>query len=169
METPRPSPRSTTEAASTGTDVVVLDTNVVLDWLLFRDRACTVLSKRLEARQLSWHATEVMRAELASVLPRPQLQRWRFEGEYILTTFDERVVLQPACTVSTEKSGLRCRDADDQKFIDLACAIGARWLLTRDRALLDLAKAAGRYGVEVLRPGDWAQRYGGGGDSGKAG
>ena len=169
METPCPSPHSTTEAASTLADAVVLDTNVVLDWLLFRDRGCTVLAARLEARRLSWHATEAMRAELASVLPRRQLQLWHKDGEHVLTAFDERAVLLPAISVLADKFGLRCRDADDQKFIDLACAIGARWLLTRDRALLDLAKAARRHGVEVLRPADWAQRYGSDAQSSTAG
>jgi predicted nucleic acid-binding protein len=33
-----------------------------------------------------------------------------------------------------------CRDPDDQKFLDLALACGARALLTRDRALLELGR-----------------------------
>ncbi len=165
VETLSPPPNETTEAALTRSDAVVLDTNVVLDWLLFRDLGCTALAARLEAQQLRWCATAAMRAELASVLPRPQLQQWHQEGEHVLTAFDQRAVLLPEATTSAAVVGLRCRDVDDQKFIDLACAIGARWLLTRDRALLDLAKAARKHGVEVLRPAAWAQRHGGGTES----
>ena len=47
---------------------------------------------------------------------------------------------------------LRCSDADDQMFIDLALAAGAQWLFTRDRALLRLARRASERGVVVLRP-----------------
>jgi putative PIN family toxin of toxin-antitoxin system len=134
-------------------DMVVLDTNVVLDWLLFRDPSCAALASHIESRRLRWHATLSMRDELAHVLPRPQLKPW--PSEHVLTCFDQWA------TVSLgEFSALtpRCRDMDDQKFIDLACALGARWLLTRDRALLDLAKPARSHGVEVLTPSAWALR-----------
>ena len=47
---------------------------------------------------------------------------------------------------------LQCRDPDDQMFIDLALAQRARWLLTRDRALLALARPAAAYGLEIAAP-----------------
>jgi len=40
-------------------------------------------------------------------------------------------------------------------FIDLAIASRARWLVTRDRAVLKLAKRMRASGVEVLAPPDW--------------
>jgi putative PIN family toxin of toxin-antitoxin system len=139
--------------------IVVLDTNVVLDWLVFKDVTCSALAGQLQARQLGWHATQAMRAELVSVLPRPQFFGWNPDCEYILSTFDEL-----ACAIGVEPipSGLpspRCRDPDDQKFIDLALALGARWLFSRDRALLELAKPARARGVEILTPADWVRRY----------
>ena len=142
------------------TPVLVLDTNVVLDLLLFRDRSCASLVAALQARQLTWICTEAMRAELASVLPRTQFKRWQPDTEQILRAFDECAVQLPAAPSYDAAAALRCRDADDQKFIDLACAAGARWLLTRDRALLDLAKGARILGVGVLHPTEWTRRYG---------
>jgi len=50
---------------------------------------------------------------------------------------------------------LRCADPDDQMFIDLALAVRACWLFTRDKALLRLAPRARDRGVCVLRPADW--------------
>jgi len=135
-------------------DRIVLDTNVVLDWLLFRDPACAGLASHIESRRLLWHVTLPMRDELAHVLPRPQLKPWR--SEHVLTWFDLWATVSPG-----ESSALapRCRDSDDQKFIDLACSLRARWLLTRDRALLDLARPARSHGVEVLTPAAWALRH----------
>ena len=45
-----------------------------------------------------------------------------------------------------------CRDPDDQKFLDLACAAGAAWLFTKDRALLSLAAKARRAGLAIVVP-----------------
>jgi len=66
----------------------VLDTNVVLDWLVFNDASCKVLAGQLDAGQLRWHATDAMRAELCSVLPRPVLLAWKPDDEHVLSVFD---------------------------------------------------------------------------------
>ena len=50
---------------------------------------------------------------------------------------------------------LTCSDPDDQVFIDAALAHGARWLATRDRALLKLRRKALARGLGIVRPGDW--------------
>ena len=50
---------------------------------------------------------------------------------------------------------MRCSDPDDQKFIDLAVAAGARWLVTRDRAVLRLASRMRSAGVLVVTPQAW--------------
>jgi predicted nucleic acid-binding protein len=142
-------------SAPTLSKAVVLDTNVVLDWMLFRDPSCASLAACIEGRLLRWHATLPMRNELAAVLPRPQLQAW--DGEQVLGGFDQWAQLTAA---QPNASAPRCRDGDDQKFIDLACTLSARWLLTRDRALLDLAKSARRHGVAVLTPAEWTLRHG---------
>ena len=48
---------------------------------------------------------------------------------------------------------LDCRDPDDQRFVDLAVAQSARYLLTRDRALLALARGARkRFGLLIIQP-----------------
>lgn len=157
---PAPSPRSPSPLP--GPDAppsVVLDTNVVLDWLVFRDPSCDGLATQLQHRRLLWFATPPMRAELASVVTRPQLLAWEINSARVLSTFDE-LALVDAHEANVGASGApRCRDPDDQKFIDRACAIGARWLFTRDRALLDLANSVRIRGIEILRPVDWQRQY----------
>jgi putative PIN family toxin of toxin-antitoxin system len=135
---------------------VVLDTNTVLDWLVFDDPGCIELSRRILQGQLAWHATQAMRDELAHVLPRPAFSRWQPDIDRVLASFDQHARLVAPAGGDMTAQVPTCKDPDDQKFIDLACAIGARWLFSRDRALLDLARPARRLGVEVTKPGDWA-------------
>ena len=52
---------------------VVLDTNIVLDLMLFGDPATPPLKAALAAGELLWIATPPMREELARVLAYPQI------------------------------------------------------------------------------------------------
>ena len=46
----------------------------------------------------------------------------------------------------------QCTDTDDQKFIELALDAGAQWLITRDRALLKLARRARSLSLAIVTP-----------------
>ncbi len=131
----------------------VLDTQVVLDWLVFRDVSATPMARSLETGSLRWLTSQAMRAELEHVLDRGVAAAWRPNLRAIAQTFD-RLALAIEAPVPAGPP-LRCSDPDDQIFIDLALATGAQWLFTRDRALLRLARRARERGVIVLRPADW--------------
>ncbi|HET7792606.1 MAG TPA: putative toxin-antitoxin system toxin component, PIN family [Rhizobacter sp.] len=132
---------------------VVLDTNVVLDWLVFRNPQCTPLAQAIEGGHLRWLVTDPMRDELAHVLGRGVVDAWApnldqlWESWYKLS---ERV----AAPVIGESLRLRCTDPDDQKFIDLAVS-SAQWLISRDRAVLKLARRARKLGLRVAPPERW--------------
>lgn len=134
---------------------VVLDTNVVLDWMVFDDPRCRPLVGQIELAQLQWIATAAMRQELAQVLTRPIMQRWEADVDAVLARFDR--FSHRWAPAPTRDATPRCADTDDQIFIDLACQAGARWLCSRDRALLELAAQARRHGVQVLKPEDWRE------------
>ena len=134
---------------------VVLDTNVVLDWLVFRDPAVAALARAIEHGAMRWIATATMHEELEQVRTRGSLAcRCPHPADVIALS---RRWSDPAVDAvpSLADSGLRCSDPDDQPFVDLAATAGARWLFTRDRALLALARPARSYGVEIRRPGGW--------------
>ena len=132
---------------------VVLDTNVVLDVLLFQDARATGLAAALHAGRLRWARLPVMLDELADVLTRPFAQGWPCPAAAVLPRC--LAMSQAAPALPPGRGPLRCADRDDQVFIDLALALPARWLFTRDRALLALAKAAALQGVTVLPPQAW--------------
>lgn len=133
---------------------IVIDTNTVLDWLLFGDPAGRAIGDEVLAHRLRWVATPAMLDELHHVLSRPGLERWQaqFEPTRRMTAIHCHLVEPPSLLAPRQ---LHCNDVDDQKFIDLALARRAGWLLTRDKALLRLAKGAVRHGVRVLKPVDW--------------
>jgi predicted nucleic acid-binding protein len=130
---------------------VVLDTNVVLDWMVFRDARVTSLAQAIESGRLRWLGTARMRDELAHVLGRSLFDTWMHVPRDVLTSVD---ALMHPC-LDPPVCPLTCRDKDDQIFIDLALAQRTPWLFTRDKALLRLARQARLHGTTVCPPSGW--------------
>ena len=131
---------------------VVVDTNVALDWLVFGNPGVAPLFAQITSGRLQWWGCARMRDELAHVLSRGLGGRLGAEEpSAVVATWERHAQLRPA-PVPGAAQRLHCTDPDDQVFIDAAVVWQARWLVTRDRALLKLAKRARRWGVEVLTP-----------------
>ena len=132
------------------TALVVLDTNIALDLLVFDDPAVQNLREALAAGRLQWLATESTREEWRRVLDYPQILRRAPAGSprraAALDAFDTLTRLVPTAA----KAPFTCKDADDQKFIDLAVAHRAT-LLSKDAAVLCMARRLSRLGVCVCR------------------
>jgi predicted nucleic acid-binding protein len=133
---------------------VVLDTNVVLDWLVFRNPQCTPLAQAIEGGRLRWLVTESMRDELAHVLGRGVVDSWAPDRNALWESWHKLSLNVPQPIIGGSIC-LRCTDPDDQKFVDLAMS-SARWLVSRDRAVLKLARRAQRLGVHVVTPERWS-------------
>jgi len=138
---------------------VVLDTNAVLDWLVFRHPSCALWASRFAGGSVRWLADKAMQDELSHVLGRgvgsgaaPDLPSLWMAWEQWVTPV---APLMPAGAAGR----MRCSDADDQKFIDLAFAHGARWLVSRDRAVLKLARRARPLGLQILTPEGWEAAF----------
>jgi putative PIN family toxin of toxin-antitoxin system len=129
---------------------LVLDTNIVLDMLVFRDPRTHALHAALfedpVMPDLLWLATAPMREELARVLAYPHIAaRLAFHGlqaVQVLSHFDARARIVPVAA----KAPATCKDPDDQKFIDLAVSHGAT-LLSKDKAVLCIRKRLMKLGV----------------------
>jgi predicted nucleic acid-binding protein len=126
---------------------LVLDTNIVLDLLVFRDPRAQPLDRGLAAGVLRWVATAAMREELARVLDYPKIApRVRFHrgaAGAVLADFDRHAMLVD----TPAKAAVTCGDPDDQKFIDLAVAHRCT-LLSKDREVLRMKKRLA--GLQVL-------------------
>jgi len=152
LETPCPE-RATPGGAA---PAVVLDTNAVLDWLVFRDPSCAAWTDRFADGRVRWIASTAMRVELAHVLARPALAPWRPEPQAVWAAWERWARMLEPVAPAGPAARLRCTDPDDQKFVDLALARGARWLVSRDRAVLKLGRRTRSLGLQVLTPGSWA-------------
>lgn len=130
--------------------LLVLDTNIVLDLFVYDDPAVAPLRQLLERGEGRWHATAAMREELARVLDYPHIARRLAQRPLaaadVLADFDRHARLVPP----SPRAAYACKDPDDQKFIDLAVALGA-CLLSKDAAVLCMARRLARVGVPVRR------------------
>lgn len=145
----------TTPASPSSLDhrpAIVIDTQVVMDWLVFNDARVLRLAAALQSGGLRWLVAPAMRDEIRHVLGRGVVARYSPDLALIETSFDTH---SEAVDAAEPSPRLVCRDPDDQKFIDLALARGARWLVSRDKALLALAKRAKLRGLLIVKPELW--------------
>jgi putative PIN family toxin of toxin-antitoxin system len=137
---------------------VVLDTNVVLDWLVFRDTAMESLRHAVEQGQVRVVTHTAAIDELRRVLAYPQCKLCAADQEELLNRyrlFAHEASLPPAFSLGNlllPDGFPRCRDADDQHFLALAYHARADQLITKDRDLLRVKKRAARFGVTVVSP-----------------
>jgi predicted nucleic acid-binding protein len=133
--------------------LLVLDTNVVLDLVAFGDARVRPIAAAIERGDLRAATSGACLQELRRALGYAQVKLdaaaqarayARYLGHALRFDFPE----------SSSLADLpRCEDADDQKFLELACRAGATHLLTRDHALLKLARELERSGrFAVLAP-----------------
>ena len=137
---------------------LVIDTNVVLDWLAFRHPVGAPLEEALTSGQCRWLCTRAMRDELAHVVARESLGCWAVDADAVLAAFDALGVDVDTPPLLCAAERLRCSDPDDQHFVDLAIAQRVHALLTRDRAVLRLASRARGFGVLIATPEVWLRR-----------
>ena len=150
-----------------GVTRLVLDTNVWLDWLVFDEPALAPLRAAHAAGRVEVVMDDACEAELASVLAYDLgkhtigaeaqakcLERCRRIARRVDATLGETAAASTSAATATSEvaaagagSGApgaaslpRCRDPHDQKFLELALAAQADVLVTKDQALLELAR-----------------------------
>ncbi len=137
-------------------DCIVLDTNVVLDWLVFDDPRVRGVGALVVIGGLRWIGTAAMRDEYFDVLGRPIRSGRAPDIDRHHAVWSAYCTLLPAPATGTGRSRVRCADADDQMFVDLVVSERPAWLLSRDKALLSLATRLGAHGTRVTTPADWS-------------
>ncbi len=121
---------------------LVLDTNVWLDWLVFGNRDILPIKAGVHAGEIDVFMAPACEQELERVLAYP-LGKATLEAGAQAQCLEECRRAVRWLDGATGRDAPRlpvCRDADDQKFLELARDCGADFLVTRDRALLVFAR-----------------------------
>lgn len=134
---------------------LVLDTNVVLDLFHWANVDAVPIMAALEAGEIECVADQRTLDELERVLTYPQLkltaemiaERWQRYGALV------------KCLPEGEAPPLpRCKDKDDQKFLELAARSGADILISKDKALLKL-RGRTKLSFRILPPKRFVHEY----------
>lgn len=133
---------------------IVIDTNVCLDLFVFQDPRWAALLAALESGAVEAVTRSDCRDEYNIVLHYKHLPLDDDSRPLAAARFDALIkVVAPA------ESGVRlpvCTDRDDQKFLEVARDAQASVLITKDKALLKLAKRLAKAGMfKVVVPEKW--------------
>jgi len=133
---------------------VVLDSNVWIDILVFDDPHTRPIRAALENGALEALIDARCLAELTYVLDYPQFARREIDKTAALATLASLSrIVEPAPPAEDAWPLPKCKDRDDQKFLELAHAAGADWLVSKDRAVLKLARRVARdFGFQIAQP-----------------
>lgn len=117
---------------------LVIDTNVVLDLFHFDRPSTRALMPLIEQRDALCFACPATVEELGHVITRPEFGRDEAAAAQVISRYRQLAlcVTDPPATPVLPQ----CRDASDQKFLLLAWSVSADLLVTRDKALLKLAR-----------------------------
>lgn len=148
--------------ASRGALRVVLDSNVWIDILVFDDPHTRPIAAALESGALAALIDARCLAELTYVLDYPQFVQRNVDKAAALAAVSRLAQLvEPAAQAEHAKPLPKCKDRDDQKFLELAHAARADWLVSKDRAVLKLAKRIARdFGFQIAQPAPFVAALG---------
>lgn len=131
---------------------LVLDTNVVLDWLVFKRASMQMLHEERITVVTSAAALD----ELQRVLTYPQLKLDEARRKEVLDAYQARAT-PGAVPDGFARDNLhvppefpRCKDRSDEHFLALVYHAGADALVSKDKAVLKLRKRARKLGLKIL-------------------
>ena len=127
---------------------LVLDTNVVLDLYHWANTDAVPIMAALEAGQIECFADERTLDELQRVLTYPQL---KMTPEMMVERYQRYSNLVQLVPAGEAPHLPRCKDRDDQKFLELAARCAANILVSKDKALLKL-RGRTTLGFQIMKP-----------------
>ena len=127
--------------------IVVLDTNILLDIFVFDDQRAHPLRGALTKKTIDAVATAQTIEEFQDVISRPQFDlSLEQQKEIDLQWQTWSRILDD---VSIEVAPWKCKDRDDQVFINLAYSLRPAILISKDKLVLKIAKRAIKENVVI--------------------
>lgn len=119
---------------------VVLDTNVLVSLYVFADSRFAPLRTCIDRGEWQAITNTACFGEFRRVLGYPMFALTQEQQAGALTAYAARVIHHEGLPSIAAVQLPRCKDRDDQKFLELARDSSANWLVTADKALLRLAR-----------------------------
>ena len=140
---------------------LVLDTNVVIDWLVFDDPFLASFRSSVVDKQTTvvTHLPAVV--ELQRVLGYRTLKLPVERQSDVLVRYEALTTRVEVSDEALPERFPRCRDSDDDHFLALAWHAKADAVVSRDKAVLKLAKKAKKFGFQVLTVPELGARFSG--------
>ena len=112
--------------------MIIFDTNILVSAALLSGSRADLCVRTVLAHQLPLIFSTATYDELADVLMRSKLDRYvsRRTRETLLRTWRKAALMFPDAALREKVHD--CRDSDDDKFLELALASGARAIVTGD-------------------------------------
>ena len=135
---------------------LVLDTNVVIDWLVFDDPYMNPLRDGVVERRITILTHPPAVAELERVLGYRQLKlsvarQQEIFAQYLAASTEAQMPAGFTVKHLMLPGGFpRCRDRDDEPFLALAFHTKADALVSRDNAVFGLKLRAQKFGLTIL-------------------
>lgn len=133
--------------------ILVIDTNIALAAVLPPDGRDKMVVTQVR-HTATWVQSAATAAELRQVVERSLFDRYLPRDERLARL---EAVLAECPLVDAPARFRRCRDPDDNMFLDLAVAAGAQAILSEDRELLRLNPF---HGVAIWSAGVYLRRQG---------
>lgn len=129
---------------------IVIDTNIVISGIFFGGKPRRII-EAIADEYLHAYAIPAIVDEYIEVfhemLNRKQGNLCR---NVLMRLVDKMTVFEPVSSLSI------CRDPDDDKFIECAIDAGAKYIVSGDKDLLDIAEYQG---VEIITAHNFCQKY----------
>lgn len=124
---------------------LILDTNIVLDLLVFQDPRADWIRDGMAQEEFEIIYSSEMLVELTDVIARPQFAQRACDPSDVLKAWAQMAIHKP----TPPRCSFRCDDPDDQPFIDLAYHCRPSELLSKDRKILQMQRVLSEHGVRI--------------------
>jgi predicted nucleic acid-binding protein len=125
---------------------LVIDTNILLDIVYFNDQRVQDLKSKIESNELEIRVMLENLGRISRCTSRPQF--FKSQEIYYQQLEDTKKYFQFE-KLPIPMSAFKCKDKDDQIFIDLAVLKAPCWLLSKDLEVIKLSKRLKNVGVMV--------------------
>lgn len=131
---------------------VVLDTNVLLDLIIFKDISVDKLKDFFKRNKVYFLFSNATVKEFKKVITYEKFKFSDIEKKRFIKEFDHLIGSANIFNLTINKLPIIVKDLDDHKFIELAYQTKTKYLLTKDNDLLKIKNKLIIYGILVLKP-----------------